>query len=709
MRVTRSFVLEPKPVLEPMRFIPSSVLAISALLPLSLLAQEAVLPCGAHDLVKAAQLSGEPEAYLQSVAEEDAALEAFTAQWAAEHSGAERVLYTIPVVFHIIHNNGPENISDAQVIDAVRVLNDDFNKLNIDWPNVRPDFLPLVADVGVEFKLAQRDPQGNCTNGITRTVSPLTNDGTQTMKNLIQWPRNRYLNIWVAASADGAAGYTYRPSAVANQPTWDGIVVLHTYTGAIGTSSPYRSRTLTHEVGHWINLAHTWGNSNTPGLEENCNGDDNVSDTPNTIGWTNCTLAGTSCGSLDNVENYMEYSYCGKMFTEGQKTRMLAALNSSTAQRNQLWTASNLSATGVNQAPILCQAQFSASGSLVCAGTPITFTDLSFHGVTTRSWSFPGGSPESSTEANPVVSYSQPGIYSVSLTVSDGTSTLSTTQNALITVLADPGDAPPVVEGFEDLAALNGPEWFTAAPAGANAFGITTTAAFSGSRSARVLNTTAMDGTSVELLSRTFDMSDAEDITITFRWAYAKRTSTSDDVLSLFISNDCGNTWSLRKIMRGSTTLATAPVTTGSFVPSGPSQWGYTEVSNISSTSHISDFRFKFVFESDGGNNLYLDDININAMPVGVGDAPIALQRGMQVLPNPARDEARLTVMLDAASPASLESIDATGREARSKGLGTLPAGETIVNLDLAGLERGTYFIRLRLDGDQRIARLVID
>ena len=117
-------------------------------------------PCGANDLDKALAGHPDPMGERQRIAQAEAELEAFTAQWAAENSGAERVVYTIPVVFHIIHNNGPENISDAQVIDAVRILNEDFNRLNPDWPNVRPDFLPLVADVGVEFKLAKRDPQG---------------------------------------------------------------------------------------------------------------------------------------------------------------------------------------------------------------------------------------------------------------------------------------------------------------------------------------------------------------------------------------------------------------------------------------------------------------------------------------------------------------------------------------------------------------------
>ena len=669
-------------------------------------AQSTVHPCGANDLDKALVGHPDPEGERRRIAEAEAELEAFTAQWAAENSGAERVVYTIPVVFHIIHNNGPENISDEQVIDAVRILNEDFNKLNPDWPNVRTDFLPLVADVGVEFELAKRDPQGNCTNGITRTLSALTYDGTQTMKNLIQWPRNKYLNIWVAASADGAAGYTYRPSSVNNQPTWDGIVILHDYTGAIGTGSVGRSRALTHEVGHWINLAHTWGNSNTPAVDSNCNGDDSVSDTPNTIGWTYCALSGTSCGSLDNVENYMEYSYCCKMFTEGQKARMIAALNSGTAQRNQLHTAANLAATGVNDSPTLCQAAFGSSARLVCAGTPITFTDLSFHGVTSWQWSFPGGTPATAEDEQAVVSYAEPGVYPVSLTVSDGTSNLTTTSNAYITVLANPGDAAPIAEGFESLTALNGPEWFTVNGNNDNTFQVTTAAAYTGTKCARVLNTAAMAGNTDELLSRTFDLSDAEAVSISFRWAYARRSTSTDDILSLHISNDCGQTWLLRRIMRGSTTLPTAPNTTSSFVPNGPEQWGFATVTNISATSHIDNFRFKFVFESDGGNNLYIDDINLNGMPVGVDE--FVLGGGLQVIPNPAHGQARVRIDLPGTAVVRLQLSDATGRQIGQWDLGTR-SGEVLQPIALEALSPGAYLLRAEVDGAPTTVRLIVE
>ena len=100
------------------------------------------------------------------------------------------------------------------------------------------------------------------------------------MKQLIRWPRNKYLNVWVCEDAAGAAGYTRYPQWVQGAPEEDGIVIQHNYTGSIGTSNAYRSRTLTHEVGHWLNLRHPWGNSNNPGLAENCEQDDLVTTHP---------------------------------------------------------------------------------------------------------------------------------------------------------------------------------------------------------------------------------------------------------------------------------------------------------------------------------------------------------------------------------------------------------------------------------------------
>jgi hypothetical protein len=158
--------------------------------------------------------------------------------------------YVIPVVFHVIHNYGLENISDAQIKDEVRILNLDYNKLNADTSAVDSVFKPLIANVGITFKLAQLDPNGKCTNGIDRIPSLLTYNADDNAK-LNPWPNNQYLNVWVVSSiANGAAGYAYYPSGF--------LIPSVDYSGSIGTSQPLTSRALSHEIGHVMNLEHPW-------------------------------------------------------------------------------------------------------------------------------------------------------------------------------------------------------------------------------------------------------------------------------------------------------------------------------------------------------------------------------------------------------------------------------------------------------------------
>ena len=452
---------------------------------------------------------------------------------------------------HIIHNNGIENITDAQVQDAVRILTNDYTKQNADWPNVRPEFLDIVADVNIEYRLATLDPQGNCTNGITRTISPLTYAGDFDMTQLIQWPRDQYMNIWVSASAgSGVAGYTYYPQWLDNWPEADGIVIAHNYVGSIGTSSIGSSRVLSHEAGHWLNLAHCWGSTNEPGQADNCFSDDGVSDTPNTIGWQSCFLQGASCGSpLDNVENYMEYSYCGKMFTIGQADRIIAALTSNVAQRSSLWQADNLEQTGVTIPAVLCAADFIYGNTEICAGGTVQFTDISYNSVTQRTWTFPGGTPGTSSDEQPIVQYDAPGTYPVTLEVSDGVNDLIVSQQDLIVVYADTGYAVPFNEGFEVQASIPNDEWIVRDGDQNGTFQLTSSAASSGSNSIMLTNTSGMVGSLDNIYSPTYDYSDAGQVVITFRYAFAMRNANNDDRLRFYVSTMCA-TWSLRKQLR---------------------------------------------------------------------------------------------------------------------------------------------------------------
>jgi hypothetical protein len=137
-------------------------------------------------------------------------LELFTEEYIASRGGGDQV-YIIPVVFHIIHQNGEENISDEQITDCVNILTRDFRKLNADTSAIVDEFIDIAADCDIEFRLAARDPEGNCHTGINRILSPLTYDGGDPdVKDLEYWPRNSYLNVWVcAAIGDGVAGFTY--------------------------------------------------------------------------------------------------------------------------------------------------------------------------------------------------------------------------------------------------------------------------------------------------------------------------------------------------------------------------------------------------------------------------------------------------------------------------------------------------------------------
>ncbi len=145
------------------------------------------------------------------------------------------IVFTIPVVFHVIHEYGAENISKAQIEDAVRILNLSYQKLNPDTTAVSQLFQPILANCQIQFRLANVDPNGLCTDGITRTYSTLTETAGDNVKALIDWPSDQYFNIWVVKHiASGAAGYAYYPGI---NSSVDGVEILHDYVGSFGTSN----------------------------------------------------------------------------------------------------------------------------------------------------------------------------------------------------------------------------------------------------------------------------------------------------------------------------------------------------------------------------------------------------------------------------------------------------------------------------------------
>lgn len=256
-------------------------------------------------------------------------------------------LYTIPVVFHVLHLNGPENVSDQQIKDAMKALNEDFNKQNADTIQVIPAYADKIANIGVQFKLAKLDPDGNPTTGINRIYTTLTNHGWDDSSKINQWPQDKYLNIWICKTLEGhAAAHSWYPTYADDYPELDGIMVEYVYLGYSGTGSEVTRHVLTHEVGHFLKLLHT---SDLPVEGGDC-GDDEVEDTPITKS-SDCDLQLSGCNPpiIENVQNYMTGSYCFIMFTEGQKVRMVNCLNSMEGKRKNLWQNSNLIETGLGE------------------------------------------------------------------------------------------------------------------------------------------------------------------------------------------------------------------------------------------------------------------------------------------------------------------------------------------------------------------------
>ncbi|MBT2511349.1 zinc metalloprotease [Streptomyces sp. ISL-98] len=251
-----------------------------------------------------------------------------------ERIAARQGVIDIPVVVHVVHNTPQQNISDAQIHSQIDVLNQDFRSQNPDVGNVPGVWQELVADPRIEFHLARTDPLGRPTDGITRSQTSNADFDTDDMVKFTlsggmdAWPADTYLNVWVCLLRRGLLGYAQFPGGAAST---DGVVITHTGFGTNGTATaPFDGgRTTTHEVGHWLNLRHIWGDD-----DEGCSGSDFVADTPNQAGPNLGAprFPHVTCGNApdgDMFMNYMDYTDDAAMFmfTEGQVARMDAALD----------------------------------------------------------------------------------------------------------------------------------------------------------------------------------------------------------------------------------------------------------------------------------------------------------------------------------------------------------------------------------------------
>lgn len=860
--------------------------------------------------------------------------------------GETDAILVIPVVFHIIHNNGPENISDAQIWDQMEVLNRDYNKLNADTIVVVEGFDTIIANVRLEFRLAQLDFLGNCTSGIERIRSVETYVGDNGSK-LNQWPRERYLNVWTVASMEnGTAGYSQYPSSVIDVESAraDGVIIRHNYIGRIGTGNEWSSRALTHEIGHYLDLQHLWGSTNSPEVE--C-GDDGVQDTPRTEGHLSCPAYDMACfaqnmngnaiedlvtsytfddiettdGTIDptevpqgiftedslerlhfgsfhssgvssatandghfefsnwstgapdsasllteltgnlntakyyeftltpspgslmtltnilfdvkrsetgprtysvrsnltnnygtnlsvsavgntpyishvpasnaatyyfintdttlmlsgskvnlgsayaniqqpvtfriyawnaedtdgtfeidnvvvqgsfglsaNVQNYMEYSYCSVMFTEGQKARMRAALASTISSRNNLYTENNRALTGTDDLPHPCspQADFYPLNRFVCIGDETTFWDNSTNAMPTSwLWTFEDGNPATSTEQYPDVSFNSYGRKTVTLTVGNDQGSSSKTIEQCVIVAPEGTEFPGglLQEGFDSYDEFYN-HWIPGNyDNNGSFFQQVSNVGFSNNTSAK-LNAYDMSITTIdeggfdidELVSPVMDLSSLSGNAVcSFRWAYATQSTDIAGIterLDVLISKDCGKTYDANQAINPrkrleSTDLVTAGNVSQSYVPMSSAEWEVTSFSIPS--SYLTDgFRMKFIlYAGMYPNNLYLDDINITGT-VGVEEAGADFY-GAKLYPNPTEDGVTtLSYYNPGGAAMEITLTDMSGRLVEKWNPSNNVPGNRFVEISTTELPKGMYLVSLKSERNTETLKLIV-
>jgi PKD repeat protein len=637
----------------------------------------------------------------------------------------------VPVVFHVFHTAGPENITDAQIFDAIDILNKNFRRLNDNAVDTRNEFIGIAADMEIEFRLARKAPNGNCTNGIVRIFDNETDNGSDSIKHKSIWPADKYLNIWVVNNIShptfgklGTGAYAQYPWIP--RPETDGIVIMASQLGSIGLGNKNVANALTHEAGHWLGCYHTF--------ENGCTGGDMVDDTPpcnnNRYATINCDFSLNTCNNdspdlPDQVENYMDYaiSTCQNMFTVGQKARMDAALAN---WRTLLTTTQNLIATGTNQTttPANCApvASFIITDNTnmplqnVCVGNAIQFTDVSYNynGTITYQWSFEGGTPGTSNQQNPSVLYQTEGQYDVTLIVSNAFGSDTIVFKDYIKVLPQTAPAKaPFVQDFEEAdftaggwyTTSNGYKKFTVFDVGAG------TVIPNNPHTLFVENDLSASGSVFNLYSPAYDISTIPGAVLSFYYAFAPRpvgANYTEDLLAVSYSTDCGKSWLDAYRQKGTTISTIGNGTAAPFVPSGATEWKQLTipVSKVISSPASQNVLFKIQFVSNGGNNFFLDAINIG-FPASVQNSFYNNTANFNVYPNPTNGQTQISLSLPASSAITLTVTDIMGKEIAVLANGNFISGQHQFNFDAANLPVGVYVVKLLAGGNTYYKKII--
>jgi PKD repeat protein len=645
----------------------------------------------------------------------------------------------IPVVVHILQKGGSENITKQKVLQQIQTLNQDYQRANPDTVNTPVRFREFAGRMNVEFRLATKDPLGNCSDGIVRVFTDNTVDVRDPtgFKAISYWNAYSYLNIWSVQSIGSLSdlgtvlGYAQFPGT--GLMSTDGITVIASNIGP----ATQGGRTATHEVGHWLNLIHIWGDTQC--------GSDGVSDTPIAEG-PNFGVCGNvgqpnhntpfNLGVCDpenpNGEmfsNYMDYSSdpCLNMFSAGQVVRMNQVLDGNTdapGYRSFMVSAENLAATGTADPydydevecaprPLFHFSQNNyATIAMVCEGEGVGFRGNAFNANSIDyNWSFPGGTPATSTSVNPNVDYNAPGVYDVSLSVSNSTGTGSLTIPGMVVVSSNTAqfqsdwgyydtfwnesdfDSNYLVFDHDD----TGKTWeFYSGNNGGS----------TGNESIRMVNYGNIAGRVDEFVTPSYNLSTVNNPTLKFRWSGAALNSTPADQLRIYVSTNCGESWGAPRVTLTEFDLINSGVASNSYVPLSSSIWSDAEVSLGASASNASNVRIKFQWTAGGqGNNFYIDDITISGAPLSA--EALEQEIGLDIAPNPTQNSTAISMVLENESKVEMSMMDLTGRKVLDVNAGQMSQGAHRFDVDMSALSTGVYFLRVAVNNGILVKKVV--
>ncbi len=559
--------------------------------------------------------------------------------------------FTVPVVVHVIHNGITDvtNISDAQVLSQISVLNEDFKRLNADAVNTPMEFQPVAGSIDIQFVLAARDPEGLPSNGIVRIQGTKTGwslDEQSEMKALSYWPAEEYLNIWVVRFSTNDIGYAQFPVSplaglenASEDRLTDGVVVDFSAFGSADDGAfPLQARfnkgrTATHEIGHFFGLRHIWGDVSNCGdpLNPGSSGDF-VADTPAQLDPTTfCPVhPQVSCSHNKMFMNYMDYTDdgCMNLFTVDQAARMIAVLTSSPRRLSLLTSPGSIPPTPVANdlgirtvtAPTTVSCLSSVSPIIVVRnyGTnSITSAQVSLtvNGTPTQTKPLPASlAPLNMTNIvfDPIALPGSSVVEFAIETVNGGTDGEVANDDAMVTVSTPASIGLPVSEPFASLPS----GWTVSNPDNQISWANVTAADNSPSNKAMKVDfyNYENEGVSDWLLTPSFQLVTPENAQLRFDLAYAQYSGEVGDGLRVYALRGCNPDLSQAILLydKSDASLATTGSTINPFSPTNATQWRKSEVLTLSILDTSTPWQLAFVAHNGYGNNLYLDNVVVS-------------------------------------------------------------------------------------------------